>query len=113
MVPITPETARATYLYLLSFPPFCKWKMPAAKALTFRVVAFTGEYASFDPDKMELQVSSANIAKQQTLLKKIAHEMLHVHEHAINRWSKKHDTAFFFRCRDQVCKHFDFDPADF
>jgi hypothetical protein len=87
--------------------------MYPAKKLTFSVVAYTGEYAQFNADTMELRVSTTTMSKQQTLLRKVSHEMLHVHEHAINRWSKKHDTAFFFRCRDQVCKHFDFDPADF
>ncbi len=113
MIPITPDTVKATYLYLLSFPPFSRWKMIAAEDLTFLVVAYSGEYAQYHAQRKELRVSSVNVAKQQTLLKKMAHEMIHVHEDAIGKWSAKHDTAFFFRCRDQVCKHFDFDPCDF
>ena len=113
MIPITPETVRGTYEYLLLMPPFNRWKMLAAEDLTFLVVAYTGEYAQFHPERMEIRVSTANVGKQPTLLKKMAHEMIHVHEFAVNRWSRKHDMAFFFRCRDQVCKYMDFDPRDF
>jgi hypothetical protein len=113
MIPITPETIKATYGYLLHFPPFSGWKMYPARKLTFSVVPYTGEYAQFDPNKMELRVSAAAMSKQHTLMKKMAHEMIHVHEHAIGRWSHTHDTAFFFKCRDRVCRHFDFDPLDF
>lgn len=113
MIPITPETVKATYEYLLNFPPFCKWKMHAARNLTFLVTAYKTEYAQYDHAKKALRVSSLNVSKQQTLIKKIAHEMIHVHEDALNRNTVKHDSVFFFRCRDRVCKHFDFDPADF
>lgn len=113
MIPITPDIVKATYLYLLNFPPFNRWKMLAAEDLTFLVVAYTGEYAQFHPERKEIRVSSANVAKQHTLLKKMAHEMIHVHEFAANKYSVKHDTQFFIRCRGMVCRHFDFDPADF
>ena len=113
MIPITPETVKATYEYLLKFPPFLGWRMHPSSKMTFRVVDHVSEYAQFSPDKMEMRVSNVTVSKHQTLLKKVAHEMIHVHEHAIDKWSKKHDSAFFLRCRDQVCKRFDFDPADF
>ena len=112
-IPVTPETVRATYEHLLAFPPFCNWKMHPAKKLTFLIVPYTGEYAQFDTEKMELRVSAAAMSKHHTLLKKVAHEMIHVYEHASGRWTTTHDTAFFFKCRDRVCKHFDFDPLDF
>ena len=113
MIPITSETVRATYEYLLKFPPFNRWKMHSSKKLSFQVVPLVGEYAQFNKDKMELRVSNAVMSKHHTLLKKVAHEMIHVYEHASGRWSHVHDTAFFFKCRDRVCKHFDFDPLDF
>jgi hypothetical protein len=113
MIPITPDTVKATYTYLLSFPPFSRWKMLAAEDLTFLVVAFSSEYAQYNRNRKELRVSSVTVGKHQTLLKKMSHEMIHVHEDALNRWSQKHDTQFFIKCRDQVCKVWDFDPADF
>jgi hypothetical protein len=113
LIPITPETVKATYLYLLNFPPFSRWQMIKPERLTFLVVDYSSEYARYAPDRMEIRVSNVTVSKQQTLLKKMAHEMIHVHEHAVDRWSKKHDSAFFIKCRDQVCRHFDFDPADF
>ena len=113
MIPITEQTIRATYEYLLIFPPFNRWKMIAAEDLTFLVVAFTSEYAQYNPQKKEFRVSHVNVGKQLTLLKKVAHEMIHVHEDALGIYTKTHDTPFFLRCRDQVCRHFDFDPFDF
>ena len=113
MIPITPETVRATYTYLLSFPPFNRWRLPPAKKLTFYVTDFTGEWAEYNHEKHTLRVSTVNVATYDALIRVVAHELIHVREHVAGKWTVKHDSAFFKESKRMILKHFAFDPLTF
>jgi len=113
MVPVTPATLKATYEWLLAFPPFSRWKLPPARKITFYVTDFVSEWAQFDCDKMTLRVSTAGVGSYDMLIKVMAHEMIHVREHVSGKWAHKHDSAFFKQARAMVCKHFGFDSLTF
>ena len=113
MIPITAQTCRATYDWLLHFPPFNRWHLPPSRKITFYVVDYVGEEAEYDHDKMTLRVSKARVGTYAMLIRVMSHELIHVHEHFAGKWTVKHDSAFFKRCRAMVCKHFEFDPLNF
>ncbi len=112
MIPVTKETVEATYTWLLHFPPFNRWNLPAAERLNFAVDHLKSMWADYDPETKTVRVSSAKVSTYPSLLQAVAHEMIHVREDAVGKWSDKHDTAFFKRSVKLVCKHWGFDPAN-
>lgn len=114
MVPVNADTARAVYTMLREFPPFCRWSLPEADKLNFACEALTSRWADYDPNTKTLRVSTAKLSKFQSLLVAVAHEMCHVRQDFSGRWpAKNHHDAFFKEMTQQVCKSFDFDPANF
>ena len=113
MIPVTPNTVKAAYEFLRHFPPFNRWSLPPSNKITFYVTDFIWEDPEYDAGKHTLRVSAVKLSKYHKLIEVMAHEMIHVREHVCGKWTKKHNSAFFLKCRRQICKHFDFDPLTF
>jgi SprT-like family len=83
-VVITPEIIRAAYAYLAETPPFLNWHMPDAEDVKFTVIGagkFYGRcaYPATEGVPYQIDISKAYHTHTATLMKTIAHEMVHVH----------------------------------
>ena len=115
MIPVTAEGIRSVYVMLQSFPPFSRWNLPKAEKITFSVVPFVGMWSDFDPKTNHMRVSEKKITTFLCLVEAVAHEMCHMRQEKINRWSSKNPhNEDFKKMTSQVCKHFPFmDPGNF
>lgn len=119
MLPLTPETLAAAYDYLKSTPPFSKWNLPESDEVLFKVTRVRGWFGRYrwNGKKHTIEVSSASIGQTQTLLRYMAHEMVHLHLEDIGMESRTggpntHNAAFRVLAA-HVCKVHGFDPKAF
>lgn len=109
MVPITPETVKAVYVMLLSFPPFSKWNLPAANKVTFVVAPLRSRWGDFDPNNHTIRISTVNVTTFLSLVTAVAHEAVHLKQDISGRWpAKDAHNAHFKKMATRVCKHFPF-----
>jgi hypothetical protein len=113
-LPLTPDLLRATYDLLCETPPFNKWNLPDSEDVEFRVVRDRNRYAwhSLVGTKHTIAVSSLNVGFAVSLIRVMAHEMVHVHERRSSCSATGHSAAFK-RWGAQVSKYHGFDPKDF
>jgi SprT-like family len=113
-LPLTPDTLRALYDFLNETPPFKRWNLPDGEDVEFRVVRDHSRYAyhELDGEKNTITFSSLNIGHTSTLLRVMAHEMVHVYERRSKSGATGHSRAFL-RWGAQVCKYHGFDPKEF
>lgn len=113
-LPLTTETLRAAYDFLNETPPFNKWNLPDGEEIEFRVVRDRKRYAWHDltNGKNIIAVSSLNVGHTVSLVRVMAHEMVHVHERRSSCNATGHSRAFT-RWGAMVSKYHGFDPKDF
>lgn len=78
----TRDTLRAAYNFLNETPPFNKWNLPDGDEVLFKVIRDQGRFGwyRFDGSKHVIALSSTTIGHTDTLLRTMAHEMIHLHE---------------------------------
>ena len=111
MIKVTPTTIRACYQLLAQLPPFSRWKLPRTKDIEFIATRATDCYGEYEPEHI-VRVSSAKNGHLDTLLRTVAHEMIHM-VRACRRdpnW-EKHDEKFAAMAA-QVSKNMGFDPKE-
>jgi hypothetical protein len=113
-IPLTRDTLRAAYDFLNETPPFNKWNLPHGEDIEFRVVRDRNRYAwhSLVAEKHVIAVSSLNVGHTISLIRVMAHEMVHVHERRSSCNATGHSPAFM-RWGAQVSAYHGFDPKDF
>jgi hypothetical protein len=105
----------AAYQYLASTPPFYKWNLPDAEDVAFRVTRtprFDGEYM-FANGQHYIFISSAGHGHTNTLMKTMAHEMIHLHEQHAGACGKGEHSRAFVRWCEQVCRIHGWDVKSF
>lgn len=119
-VQLTPEILKSCYELLRQTQPFCRWKLPVGDAVKFRIAKdLRGDYAqySWDGEQHEITMSSGAIGHLNTLIEKMAHEMIHMHleERGLESRTGNEDTHNipFRNFAARVCKIHGFDPKAF
>jgi hypothetical protein len=81
----THKNMPTAYEYLRSCEPLCRWKLPEADEVVFRVTRHKDRYGHQWGDQRapggEIALSEVNIGSSDKLLEKMAHEMIHHHQH--------------------------------
>ena len=112
---LTPAMIEGAYRYLLTTPPFHRWKMPEADELSFRVSADRNYgWYDFHNGCHRISVSIKRVGQTASLLETVAHDMIHVYQahHNLDSYSSQHNADFHRRARS-ICRHHGFDPKRF
>lgn len=120
---LTKDRLALTYELLSECPPFDKWNLPLAEDVKFVITRNKCDYGAhrttLDKEfrkRHEIQISSVNVTTLDTLIRVMAHEMVHVHEQANEvcsaQESAKHTPAFWAFGRE-VCTSLGFNPDTF
>jgi len=111
---LTAEHVKAMYGCLVDLPPFNKWNLPDKHDVDFRVLKTPRWHADHWKDSgHHIRVSSARCSHAFTLLRDVAHEMVHLHlKH--NKIHERHDHGIAFRtAASLVCRELGLDPLEF
>ena len=119
-LPLSKEMLAAAYDFLCTTPPFSRWNLPDSEDVTFKVVKnhkiFGCYYLNLDKGHT-IEASCSSVAHTETLMKLMAHEMIHLHLEKMG-WESKSTNAnvhnkAFRRFASQVCKYHGFDQKAF
>lgn len=115
---LTPRMLEACYNFLRTTLPFKRWKLPEGKEVEFRVGRSRKDFGNcwIHPKRGHyiVRVSGNRVFHVLSLAETVAHEMIHLHryqEKETDAWAE-HD-AEFWRLAKAVCRHHDFDLAEF
>ncbi len=109
---LSPGTVQVTYEYLCQLPPFKRLKMPASQDVTFEVNNDPACYGEYEPEHV-IRISRAKVGFLETLIKTVAHEMVHLHLYRIGYkgWNL-HDKKFEYYA-NRISTTMGFDPKEF
>ena len=106
---ITPAIISAAYEYIRSVPPANEWKLPPAEQVEFRVTRDKnnlGQHTTYRWTKEHIiYLSSAGICHTDTLLKVLAHEMVHAALAQEGNHSQGHGRAFIAKTLSICASH--------
>jgi len=114
-LPLTPAILEAAYEFLRATPPFVRWRLPHADEVELRVCRtrqWMGLFDSGSDDRSRISVSSARIGHTDTLLRSVAHEMIHLYQFERGTATASEHNAEFFRLAAQIARHHGFDPKE-
>lgn len=118
---LSPQILVGAYEFLRVTPPFSRWRLPEADDITFHIKPLKDKYADFDytyaggkPRRnWTIVVDPRLCAYNDTLLRVLAHEMVHLRRALLgHRLDVEHGAAFQKLAR-QVCHQHGFDPNTF
>lgn len=118
-LPLSPEMLACAYDYLRSTPPFDKWNLPDSEDVAFSVVHSPRQFGwyQWDGKRHTISASAKAIGHTSTLMRLMAHEIIHLHLEANGMENRKGDcgihNAAFRKFAAQVCKFHGFDPKAF
>ena len=113
-LPLTPEILRAAYDFLATTMPFCRWNMPEGEDVAFKVVRNPKVFADYRwTGRHTIRVSGTTVGHTETLLRTMAHEMIHLHEQQSGMATSSQHTKAFWKLAARVCKYHGFDPKSF
>lgn len=114
---LTPAILKNIYCTLYCCEPFSKWKLPLPEQIKFVVNEdqdAMGTYLYDDGEKWEhiITISSARCGWLETVIRTMAHEMIHMsfHRRKGNKWAQ-HGKEFRSRCF-LVGKELGLDPLE-
>lgn len=111
---LTPELLAAAYTFLRTTPPFCRWKLPPAETVKFRVTQHKdlhGQAWGGGTEPFCIDISAGTVGHTASLVITMAHEMVHIH--CFMQGEKAEHGARFKRCAATVCKYHGFDGKVF
>lgn len=112
-LPLTPEMLAAAYDFLAVTPPFSAWSMPPSDEVKFKVGRFRTHCAHYQWDGKHTITASKNaIGHTDTLMRKLAHEMIHLHleELSMDGRGTPHTHSGAFRLlAEEVCGYHGWD----
>ena len=111
---LTPKGLASIYLMLRTFKPFCGWHLPEISSIEFKVtneIDVMGTYIFCDlTDKHQITISRARNGHLSTVIRTLAHEMIHLKRANTSKWDK-HD-AVFRKLAAQISNELGFDPLE-
>jgi hypothetical protein len=109
---VTRSTCIAVYELLIQLPPIKAWRLPPSKDLIFVVRNMPDVYGMFEPDPHKITISSAKHAHLDTVIRTMAHEMIHLHLYTRKDplWDKH--TKSFLDAAEKVSTTLGFDPKE-
>jgi hypothetical protein len=116
---LTPEIIEGAYEFLRTTPPFRGWNLPHADEVTF-VVSRHKLHVGYHRGSRrkihshEIGISQACVGHTNTLLRTMAHEMIHQHQQRqrTDTPNTEHN-AEFTRLARIVCRHHGWDEGEF
>lgn len=110
---IAPEMLEAAYSYLLTTPPFRRWKLPPADEVEFRVVRHPDRrgWHKVDNGRHIICLSDRCIGRTDSLMATMAHEIIHMH--GDRKGIRSAHGAWFKRQAAMACRQHGFDPLLF
>lgn len=108
-LPLTKHLLAAAYDYLAAAEPFCRWNLPDSEDVQFKVGRFRTHCAHYQRvgDRHTITASTNAIGQTDTLMRKMAHEIIHLHLEELGMDSRgtanTHSGAFRQLAAD-VCK---------
>jgi hypothetical protein len=118
---LTPEMLESAYEYLRVSPPFCRWKLPHADQVIFRVMGTRDRFGHFrgrhrkggGVDRFsEIAISAGLVRSTDMLIATMAHEMIHLYQDETGTARGHHNPAFL-RLARRVCSIHGFDLESF
>lgn len=100
----------AAYDYLLCTRPFRRWGLPHSDNIEFHILRTSQIFGDFNPPNI-FRVSAALVARTDTLMQLMAHELVHLRQH-IRGLPVNHGKAFK-RIATVVCREHGWDLALF
>ena len=109
---VTRSTCIAVYELLIQLPPIKAWRLPPSKDLIFVVRNLPDVYGMFEPEPHKITISSAKHAHLDTVIRTMAHEMIHLHLFLRKDpdWDKH--TKVFLDAAEKVSHSLGFDPKE-
>lgn len=110
----TSSSLRSIYIMLRNLAPFKNWSMPDEKNMIFVASNDTDAMGTYIYDE-ELERHVMTISKQKnghldTVIKTMAHEMIHLRRWKTSGWDKHDDV--FRKYATQVANELGFDPNE-
>lgn len=115
MIALHPDHLAAVYDCLRVFPPFKRWKLPPADEVQFSVTRArdrVGSYCALGNGKHRITASSEKVGHTDTLMRLVAHEMIHMHQEIAGTATSAQHGAEFQRLAALVAKYHGFDPKE-
>jgi hypothetical protein len=114
-LPIVPSLLVASYEFLRATPPFAAWHLPSADDVEFfvsRKRQWIGGFIGGRPPR--IVTSSARVGHTNTLIRVMAHEMVHLKQflHRTETPNTEHNAEFRL-LEARVCRYHGFDPKEF
>ena len=112
---LTPDMLEKAYELLRTTAPFRGWRLPGGDAIEFKVAAFGTHLAHYQwtGTGHSISVSAKASAHLDTLMRLMAHEMIHLYQRIKKVENKNQHNADFRRRAKAVCRVHGFDPALF
>ena len=109
---VTRSTCIAVYELLIQLPPIKAWNLPPSKDIIFSVRHLPDFYGEYEPDPHKITISSAKHAHLDTIIRTMAHEMIHLYLFTRKDplWDKH--TKTFLDAAAKVSHVLGFDPKE-
>lgn len=105
------------YDYLRATKPFAGWRLPPADEVFFGLIPHKDRYAHYYTranGQHAIEMSTTNVERHVTLLRKMAHEMTHLYQHKAGLTTRTVHNTGFWRLADRICKvHVEFERREF
>lgn len=115
---LTVTRLRGVYAMLLQWPPFSRWKLPAADAVKFEVVGLPktwADYVQLDNGRHRIRFCKEKHWTLEMVVRTMAHEMGHLRQQLIGKLTEENDghNRAFERIEKIICSNLLFDPERF
>lgn len=114
---ITPEILAGAYEFLRTCEPFKGWRLPESDDVEFHVSRHRdrrGHWCIGESGAHRIAVSSLNVGYTETLIRTVAHEMIHLHQRDnMTETAGADHNAEFHRLARVACRAHGWDPRSF
>lgn len=110
--PLSPVHLAHMYDMLRSLPPFDGWKLPDSDAIEFRTPARADVYGEFKAPNL-IVVSVSMHSHLDTIIRTLAHEMIHLAQHIQGKDNKAQHNASYRRMAKRVTSLYGWDYKAF
>lgn len=114
-LPLNRDTLAAAYDYLVTTPPFSRWNMPESEEIRFVVDRHPGRCGGYrrENGRHVILISSRCVGFSDTLIRCMAHEMVHLHQGDVKMETGAEHNRAFWKLAERVCKVHGFDERLF
>lgn len=94
---------RKLYDCYITLPPFCGWRMPPARKVTFEITDADDHYGLFIPYPMRIQITTEN-KDFYILCDTLLHEMVHLYLFYNGHSDYNQHEEKFKKLSDEICE---------